>query len=558
MAVTVRELVTKWGFDVDDRPLKAMNEKVTALKGTLSTIGIAVGAAAGTLFGLAKVTADAGDRALETAKKIGINVRALQQWEFAAKTAGVSNEGLANGIRFLSRNMVEAAKGSKTANEPFRRLGVSVRDARGQLRPTEAVLSELSDRFQSLPNGPERTAVAMELFGRAGADMIPLLAKGSKEIAVLRARAEELGLVFTEQEALLADEFNDAVDEATGALSGLSKVIGKDLIRALLPTVKAFTEYLIVNRKIVAQNIGKFFEGLSGFLSRMIGLLQTVTTAVNGLLSVFGGLAGFSKLFGTIFAVFLGGKLVFGIGSVALSLVTLGKQMRVLYVAGVLLNGLLTGRLVAAWRLVGNTALVAQAKALAVPLAIGAAIIAVGLIIEDFVAFLQGKKSVFGLVGEALGGAFTKVSLMIGDVLAKIALAVGDITNRALKPFTDFMDRISNGSLADGFAKFTKSLGGGINTALDSVSGGFNSGLDSALGFLGITPQSAPAVSPAASGGAGGNAPQINVTQSTTVTVPEGTPASEVGPRVQQGVREGVMDSMLRATRRSFAGGAVQ
>lgn len=84
---------------------------------------------------------------------------------------GVAGVGLGEGHGELATAMV-AAGGSKEQIEVFSRLGVSVTDAAGQLRPTEDVLLDLADAFAAMPDGAEKSALAVKLFGKSGVELI--------------------------------------------------------------------------------------------------------------------------------------------------------------------------------------------------------------------------------------------------------------------------------------------------------------------------------------------------------------------------------------------------
>ena len=66
-------------------------------------------------------------------------------------------------------------------------MGVSYRDASGKMLPMHDVLMGLSDRFSKMPDGAEKTALAMSTLGKGGAAMIPFLNKGAAGIEIGRA-----------------------------------------------------------------------------------------------------------------------------------------------------------------------------------------------------------------------------------------------------------------------------------------------------------------------------------------------------------------------------------
>jgi len=78
----------------------------------------------------------------------------------------------------------------------FDKLGVSLTDASGKQKGFSELLLDVSDKFKEMPNGVEKTALAMELFGRSGKDMLPVLNLGSDGIKELESNADKLGLTL--------------------------------------------------------------------------------------------------------------------------------------------------------------------------------------------------------------------------------------------------------------------------------------------------------------------------------------------------------------------------
>ncbi len=232
----------------------------------------AAAAAGATIFGFAKAAANAGEELHEMSQRVGITADRLSELKFSAELGGASLESVATSVRILSKSMLDATHGLERKSEAFRTLGIQVTDARGQLRSTDEVLRELADRFKLLEDGTLKTALAYEIFGGRGVEMIPVLNKGSAELDRQRQMAERLGLTFTREAAKAADEFNDRVTELWGSLRGLKDTIGKELIPVIEPMVVAVRDAVIKMREIIG------------------GPVQTLLNFGASLLLEFGGL----------------------------------------------------------------------------------------------------------------------------------------------------------------------------------------------------------------------------------------------------------------------------
>ena len=154
------------------------NEQQIKKFGTALTVA---GAAITATFGLLiKKTADAGDKINDLSQRTGIATEILSGYKLAADKSGTSIEGFAIGMRGLANQMQAANTGNKIAAKLFSDLGVSVTDSTGKLRPLNDVMLDVAERFAVMPDGAQKTATAMDIFGRSGMELIPMLNMGKQ------------------------------------------------------------------------------------------------------------------------------------------------------------------------------------------------------------------------------------------------------------------------------------------------------------------------------------------------------------------------------------------
>ena len=217
---------------------------------TVAIAAAAAGAAiAGALAVGVKNALNEADDMSKIAAKIGIPIEELSKLKYAADLSGVSLEALKVGVGKLAKNMndVANAKGPKA----FQQLGISVKDASGKLKSTSQVMAEISDKFKDMPNGARKTALAMELMGKSGADMIPLLNDGSAALNEMMAEAQALGLEISQKTASAAEQFNDNLSRMGYAVSGLT--LG--LTAALAPALAVISDAMVVLVKWILQAV---------------------------------------------------------------------------------------------------------------------------------------------------------------------------------------------------------------------------------------------------------------------------------------------------------------
>lgn len=290
--MTVTELFAKLGLDVDGASFAKGSLAITGINQGLELLA-KVGQFAGKVFDtFIGSVADAGDHAFKTAQKIGISVEALQELEYAARLSDLSAEQLGTSLKFLSRSAFEAFNGGKEASEVYKKLGVNVRGADGKVRPADDLLGELADKFAAMPDGVEKTAHALKVFGRSGTDMIPWLNGGSAGIAELRAEAHKLGIVLDADTAKLGEEFNDNISRMKAAVTGLIYTIGVPLLKALAPIIEGMVAWIKLNGAWIRSGVTKAFKVTAAILTAVWNALKMIamfdwTPALFALAAVF-------------------------------------------------------------------------------------------------------------------------------------------------------------------------------------------------------------------------------------------------------------------------------
>jgi len=208
----------------------------------LSTM-FAAGIAAGIYF--TRQAIDNADAMQEMAQAAGISTESLSALGYAASLSGISTESLSTSLSRLNRNIAETAAGSGEARKAFIALGIDVKNADGTLKNADQVMSEVAQKFSRMEDGAGKSALAIELFGRAGAQMIPLLNQGAAGLAAMRMEAEQLGQIISTETAMAADHFNDNVIALLAAKRGLANAI----MTELLPALNAMTDAMLEGTK---------------------------------------------------------------------------------------------------------------------------------------------------------------------------------------------------------------------------------------------------------------------------------------------------------------------
>jgi hypothetical protein len=205
----------------------------------------------GTAIGLAHKMMGDFSEALDTADQLnklsqstGIATEELSAYKYASELAGVSLEDTARSVKILSEHMVEAAGGSQDAQKVFELLGITVKDQTGHLQSADAVLKEVADRFSRMPDGVTKAALAVELFGKRGTAMIPLLNQGAEGLDKMRGEAERLGLIVSGDTAKAAEALNDNLNRLGKTIKGSAYILLEAYVPALEKATTAMTDFM--------------------------------------------------------------------------------------------------------------------------------------------------------------------------------------------------------------------------------------------------------------------------------------------------------------------------
>ncbi len=258
--------------------LKNSQSQAAAFSKRLATAFAAVTAAGVAMAGAVAVgikrTIDEADGLSKASQKFGVPVDALARLKHAADLSGVSMEGLGTGIRVLSRNMAEFANGAKnSASQAFQQLGIDVKNADGSLKSSSQVMTEIAGKFAGMENGAQKTALSMALFGRSGADLIPMLNAGATGLADMMAEADQLGIVLDERTGRAAEAFNDNLTRMGRVKDGLYLKITAEL----LPSLELLSERFLgfANDEDAVRAAADGITSSIGWISEVIGGLVT-------------------------------------------------------------------------------------------------------------------------------------------------------------------------------------------------------------------------------------------------------------------------------------------
>lgn len=298
----VAELLAKLGLVSDHGSFEAGHRLIEGVKAKLE---FAIGAEA--VHGIEEMVmsvVELGSSLNDTSQKTGQSVESLQFYGFVAKLNSSSAESLTHSVTKLSRVLVEAEKGTGEAGESLKKLGIDMNSPEFKNANVDKKFQIIAEHMAKLPDGAQKTAIAMNLFGRSGAELIPTLNDLGKNGEELRAKFEELGGGLTKEQTVALDEFGDQVDMAKFGLGQLKNQIVVALLPTLKEMIEGFMEWIKTNREVIkstVEGIGQALEmviegvvAVGGALGEAIAylghhkdLLQVILIALGAIIAAF-------------------------------------------------------------------------------------------------------------------------------------------------------------------------------------------------------------------------------------------------------------------------------
>lgn len=320
------------------RGLRAAQRKLQAFGSAVQTLGkglFGVGAGlAAPMATAAKLFADAGSDLVDMSQRTGASVEALSELGYAAEQSGTDLATLEGGLRKMQKAVVAAANGSDSAVATLSQLGLTAQQLQ-RLSPDQQ-FELIADRLSQIQNPAEKAALAMELFGKTGTSLLPLMTNGAEGIIALRQQARELGLVMSTEDAQAAEAFGDTLDTLWKVLRMGVVQIGAAVAPVLSDLAETITRVAVTVASWIKENralLATVFKVALGIMAAGAALFA-LGAVISGIGSGFGLVATLVTGLGTAIG-FIGlvlGAILTPVGAVTVAIAALGAYL--LYASG--------------------------------------------------------------------------------------------------------------------------------------------------------------------------------------------------------------------------------
>jgi hypothetical protein len=253
-----------------------------ALAGLADKIGSAF--AVGKIAEFAASSIESAASLERLSQSAGVSVEGLSAMTLAAAASGLSQDELGQSLKKLNVNIAEAAgSASSKAGVAFRALGIDVKNADGSIKDAGQILPEIANKFAQMADGPNKTAFAVQLLGRQGQALIPVLDQGAAGLDAFKTQAEAAGIVMSGPLAAAAEEFSQKLEVAKATVTqGLGIAISAQLLPVLNSLVSSFSANAGGGEKfrVIAEEITTAVQIVASVVIEAVAQFQKWGTAI--------------------------------------------------------------------------------------------------------------------------------------------------------------------------------------------------------------------------------------------------------------------------------------
>ena len=196
------------------------------------------------------------------ASQYNLSTKEIQQFMKASELVDVELSTITKSFNKLTKNMTSTSKETTNA---FKKLNVSVKDSKGNLRDSNDVFYETIEALSQIKNETEQDSLAMAIFGKSASDLGSLINGGSEQLAEFNKYLEENNLLLSQEELDNLNEMNDSFDILNATFDSVKQKIASELAPVIKPLVEELTTFIVEHKDsiidLAKQLIDKFTSG---------------------------------------------------------------------------------------------------------------------------------------------------------------------------------------------------------------------------------------------------------------------------------------------------------
>ena len=252
-----------------------------ALGTAMAAIGTGAVAAGKKLYSMANDVAATGDEVDKMSQRLGLSREAYQEWGYVLSQSGVDINSVQVGMKTLTNTIDDARNGTETAVTKFERLGISMADLENKSR--EDIFAMAVAGLQNMTDETEKAALANDMFGRSGQEMIPLLNQSAESTQELIDKAREMGLVLSDDAVTAAVNYTDSMDTLKRTFSGVKNQISAELLPGFTSILDGLSGLLVGQDEAsvkIQDGAREIVDVIGGIMPQITEILLTLVMAI--------------------------------------------------------------------------------------------------------------------------------------------------------------------------------------------------------------------------------------------------------------------------------------
>jgi hypothetical protein len=290
-------------MDAAEKRFEKTRQAAEKIGDTIKNVGIGMGVFGGavlTAMGIAvnslAKTADAFD---EMSARTGVSVKALQELTYVSKLSGGSAESMEVAFKKMAMTITNAGEGMQQAKDQLKNLNLTFADLAG-LSP-EKQFNKLAGAISDIQDPTARAAAAVDIFGRSGTSLLPMLSGGREGLQKMRDEASVFSTVLDGPAAKAAAQLGDDIDRLTMGVKSLWDQVALALLPTVIEWVDKAKEIITETKKWIKEN-----QDLFNNIVKIVGVVALVAVGFGTLLTVIGSIIAVAPLLGGAFMVLMG------------------------------------------------------------------------------------------------------------------------------------------------------------------------------------------------------------------------------------------------------------
>ncbi|WP_126282738.1 hypothetical protein [Burkholderia stagnalis] len=266
--------------------LERIEGRLNAFSKFATTIGeVAIAGAVGDwAIEQVKSIGEYGEALEHASQETGVAIGELQKLDYVGRATGLTADEMTRSMGLLSRRLAEAQGGAKQAAEALALVGIRADEIKGM--SLDEAMRRVAEAFKAHADGANKAALAMELFGRGGLQMVPLLDRGAEGFDELSKHAQEAGAVIDTETVEAMARLGQHINILEADASAASMTFKGQLAVAFDAVVQSLDD-VIKNGTGAKEVMNAFGEGIKGVVTIVIGAV----TALNQFTDLLNGIA---------------------------------------------------------------------------------------------------------------------------------------------------------------------------------------------------------------------------------------------------------------------------